>query len=281
VPPDLDLAGGERLPARIALHTALSEDIAALLQDAEHRVGQLASSQGSAREAPTPEERVDAVLPPDVLAALEERLEDDSEEDEIDSDEVESRLDPDTGSTTGTGQKETTGHSKDDSTGLGKDPGTSADRGPEVVAAARGALEPGGTAITDSGRTAVGSRATSTGIQTTPPEPLSAEPTGDEGNGVARAEKQQAATPKPPRPGARPTPDSEPPPTPRPPVFSEAPRTVYESHPVSDAPHSIRSQTQADSNRDASTAPPPSRISEPPLSAMAPQTISTSPPLRP
>lgn len=98
-PPPLDgfgLGGATRVP-----HASLSPEVEKLLRSAEERLGEA----GPASQPPSPEDEVEAVLPADVLAALDEPL--DGEHDEEASDSGGNASTPARGGTTGTGRERT------------------------------------------------------------------------------------------------------------------------------------------------------------------------------
>ncbi len=82
--PSLD---GEAMAARGSLHATMSADLEALLASAETRLGTASSQPPSSDGERSPEQEVDAVLPPDVLAALDEPLDDEDVGFEEDDDE--------------------------------------------------------------------------------------------------------------------------------------------------------------------------------------------------
>jgi len=68
---------GSQRPGRVSIQTALSDELELLLLDAEQRVG---TQVGREAALPTPEEELEAVLPAELLAALDEPLEEDDDE---------------------------------------------------------------------------------------------------------------------------------------------------------------------------------------------------------
>jgi hypothetical protein len=76
------IGGGTELPnsprsGRVSIQTALSDELELLLMDAEQRVGAQVTHDAA---LPTPEEEIEAVLPAELLAALDEPLEEDEDE---------------------------------------------------------------------------------------------------------------------------------------------------------------------------------------------------------
>jgi len=88
--------------------TSVSPDLESLLSSAEHRVF---SENLSQSDVPTPEEEVNAVLPPDVLAALDEPIDNETDDDDDDGDDPSVPRTPSGGGTTGSRRHTGTGSS--------------------------------------------------------------------------------------------------------------------------------------------------------------------------
>lgn len=239
-PPEVDFADAPPRPA--VPHAELSAEIAALLREAERRVEELEPMPGAARELPSPEEEIDVELPPDVLSALEEPID---EEDEPGSGaEPLSESPPE-----GTNLTTSAGGMSRETSASGE---TSAKRHPPVEA---------GTFVTESGaRGRTGSRAL-TSLDEQPAGAAAPEQPEPE---QERRARQEAATPKPPRPPTRPPVTMQT----SPPVFSE-------KLPAAPALPVVSAAPAMTSHPDASDA------SEPPSGYAGPTTEpSTAPPPR-